>query len=310
MRKSEALARQLLLGALAQGRQVHAYLLTGSAEAALERLAAEFAAAALAVADVEAHPDYRVVRPQGAAIKIDQIRELQRDVALRPLNGRQKVYVVAGADKCTEEAANAMLKLLEEPPAYAVILLTSTRPSALLDTVRSRCQEVPVRLAPPELAEQLAAEGIAEGLATTVAFLAAGDEARARELATSPEAAALRDKVSQLALAVAAGGPLAAFRAAAELEGYRKEGADLQLALTILAGIYRDALLLAAGVPGLGLLPDQAEVARMLAVRGGGWLLQAVSAIEAAKDQIQRRANLRLCLDVLCLGLAGEGSLS
>lgn len=94
------------------------------------------------------HPDVRIVSPDGLSVKIDQIRELKREMSLRPRrDGGFRVTIIEGAEKMTVEAQNSFLKLLEEPPERAVFILVCQNPSGLLPTVRSRCQMVRVRAA-------------------------------------------------------------------------------------------------------------------------------------------------------------------
>lgn len=88
------------------------------------------------------HPDVRIIEPDGQFIKIDQIRELQRDAGYKPFEGKRKVYIIDHAEAMRPEAANALLKTLEEPSADSLIILVTANVYALLPTVISRCQFV------------------------------------------------------------------------------------------------------------------------------------------------------------------------
>ncbi|MCK5217982.1 DNA polymerase III subunit delta' [bacterium] len=89
------------------------------------------------------HPDVRIIEPEGQFLKIDQIREqLQRDAILKPMEGSIKLYILDSAEKLTLEAANSLLKLLEEPPPAVILVLITIQPFVLLETIRSRCQTV------------------------------------------------------------------------------------------------------------------------------------------------------------------------
>ena len=119
------------------------------------------------------HPDLSRTAPppDKAEITVEQIRSLRADAYVRPNEGRRKVYVIDPADAMNPAAQNALLKVLEEGPAYAAFLLVSDRPGKLLDTVRSRCELLSLpredALPGPELLER------AERLA---GLLLAGDE--------------------------------------------------------------------------------------------------------------------------------------
>jgi DNA polymerase-3 subunit delta' len=88
------------------------------------------------------HPDIHILKCDDAAIKIEQIREIQQNIYLRPYQGRKKVYIINNIEKFTPDAANAFLKTLEEPPKDSVIILTANSMSGILSTVVSRCQKI------------------------------------------------------------------------------------------------------------------------------------------------------------------------
>jgi DNA polymerase III subunit delta' len=153
---------QLLQRSLARGRLGHAYLFTGDQIEALENLARSLAktlncqqpikTAGVAtdccdaclsckkIAD-ENHADVHWARPESKSrvITIDQTRELMREIQLKPTEAEFKVAVIAGADRLNSQAANAFLKTLEEPPPKSVLILLSTEPSRILETILSRC---------------------------------------------------------------------------------------------------------------------------------------------------------------------------
>lgn len=94
------------------------------------------------------HPDVRIFDDDTEALKIDQIRELQRELALSPLEGQYRVTLLANFERATTGAANALLKTLEEPAARVVLILTASDIGALLPTIVSRCQILTLRLLP------------------------------------------------------------------------------------------------------------------------------------------------------------------
>jgi len=130
------------------GRLAHAYLLTGPAGSGKRWLAVNLAALALECAPEAAlaHPDVHALQPESKSrrIVIDQIRDLEHSIQRKPLLARSKVAIIHDADRMQQQAANAFLKTLEEPPQGSLILLLSTRPKAMLETVRSRCVETPL----------------------------------------------------------------------------------------------------------------------------------------------------------------------
>ncbi len=208
-----------LSAARRQGRLGHALLLHGRAGFGKRQFATAFArlmlceakggpdvacgeCRACALLAAGSHPDLALVAPleEGKALGIDQVRELGDYFALRPHYGTAKVAILEAADSMNRPAANALLKLLEEPPLGALIMLVADRPSQLLPTVRSRCQQTALDQADPALllewlraqagagddrseienlaraaGSPLAARALAErGLSTAIAGLVAG----------------------------------------------------------------------------------------------------------------------------------------
>ena len=142
-------ARRLLAAAVAEG-PAHAYLLHGPAGVGKRAAARAFAAALLGdERRVEAgtHPDLFLLEALGEMIRIDEVRALHRDLHMRPYEAERRVYVIADAHLLNEDAADALLKDLEEPPPYAVIVLVADELGPLPATIRSRCQLVPFRRA-------------------------------------------------------------------------------------------------------------------------------------------------------------------
>ncbi len=187
-----------VLGAALDGRPAHAYLLHGPAGTGKRAAARDFAAALLAGDSESArtrvmhgtHPDLTWVAPSGAHEMLR--RDVQESVVAAashtPFESSHRVFVLERADTMNDEAANALLKTLEEPPAYVVLLLLTDNPSQVLPTISSRCQ--PVRFDPlpaEQLASKLQSRGIDPATATACARLSLGDGERALTLALSPE---------------------------------------------------------------------------------------------------------------------------
>jgi DNA polymerase III subunit delta' len=208
--------------AAALASPVHAYLFAGPPGAGKRAAARAFAAELLAegapdpddarrraLADPSPHPDLVWLAPRGAAQHlVDEVR--QRVItasAYRPFEGARRVFVIEGADAMADESQNALLKTLEEPPGFVHIILISAEPELLLETVRSRCQEVRFRALDAEtVAAGLASHGLGvdDAERRAAARLAAGDPRRA-EFLVSEEGRELRAVATECVAAALAG---------------------------------------------------------------------------------------------------------
>lgn len=207
-------AKRLLQNALRKQAVSHAYLFTGPAGSGQMKTALMFAQAIFCTQSKDDacgeclecrkvqhgnHPDLTLLQPDGASIKIDQIRELQRAFSYRSEGVNPKVYIIDGADKMTVQAANSLLKFLEEPPAPAVGILISDNSRSLLPTIQSRTQRIPFHpLNPDIMLQALTSEGVPIPLARCAVSLSSGIDG-CRELLEQNWFAEMRNLVLQLA---------------------------------------------------------------------------------------------------------------
>jgi DNA polymerase III subunit delta' len=297
----QAEAKRLLGAALAEG-PAHAYLLHGPPGVGKRQAALAFAAALLgdeARVAHGTHPDLYLLEPLGEMIRIDEIRRLRHDLHMRPYEAQHRVYVITGAHLLNEDAADALLKDLEEPPAYAVILLVADELGPLPATIRSRCQLVPFRRLSERAVQRYLLEhapALDDTTRTALARVAAGRLDRARRL-LDPDAAIRRDELLRVARAAYAEpefepadaaatllesargrGVAAKERAEADLEGVdltardaeqrvrrAQRGAEreeLLASLEALASWYRDLVVTAAGAESAVVHADRVELLR------------------------------------------------
>lgn len=93
--------------------------------------------------DSNNHPDFLQIEPENNTIKIEQIRNMQEEISVKPIASNKKVFLIVNSDCMTKESQNCLLKTLEEPPEYATIILTTSNESKLLNTIKSRCMKIP-----------------------------------------------------------------------------------------------------------------------------------------------------------------------
>jgi DNA polymerase III subunit delta' len=162
------------------------------------------------------HADLMLVRPDGLSYGVRQTRNLVLRAAGAPSGGRWQVVLFEDADRATEQAANALLKAIEEPPPRTVWLLCAPSAEEMVTTIRSRCRLVVLRTPPAAaVAEVLASrDGVDTERALAAARAAQGHIGRARRLATDPEAARRREDVLTVPSRVTGLGPALAAAAA------------------------------------------------------------------------------------------------
>jgi DNA polymerase III subunit delta' len=202
----QAEAKRLLRAALAEG-PAHAYLFHGPPGVGKRAAALAFAGQLIGEPHRVArrtHPDVYVLEPVGDQIRIDDIRELRRDLHMRPFEADRRVYLLHAAETMNEDAADALLKDLEEPPPYAVIVLVADDLGPLPETIRSRCQLVSFRrLSEKTVRDEVAARapGLSEAEQKALARVAGGRLDRVERM-LDPQAAKRREALLEVARSV------------------------------------------------------------------------------------------------------------
>jgi len=145
--------KNLLINSIKNNKVSHSYMFIGIEGIGKKIIAKEFAKMILCLDeekycnkckscvefDTNNNPDFFLIEPDGSSIKIEQIREMQRKVVENPIISNKKVYIIDNSDKMTKEAQNCLLKTLEEPPEYTVIILIGQNENSFLETIKSRC---------------------------------------------------------------------------------------------------------------------------------------------------------------------------
>lgn len=321
--RGQQMAVDLLRRAAAGGRVAHAYLFAGPPGVGKRLAALELARSLNCLAphageacgscrsclklaeDPPVHPDVMVVEPDGRVIRTEQMRQVQNEVYARPTEGRFKVVILDGVERMTPESGNRLLKVLEEPPAYACFVLLTTNVAGVLPTIVSRCQIVHFSPLPPEEVAAVLQEkaGIGPEEARLYASLSGGSVGAALAMARSPEVARRRDEALGLLLRLGEMDDADLLEQAGEWE---KEKEHLEERLDMAALWLRDALLVARGAPErLVVNADRMADVRALADRcGPSGLMAMLESLAGARDALLRNANARLVLDVLLLDLA------
>jgi DNA polymerase-3 subunit delta' len=197
--------------------------------------------------DAGGYGDVTVIRPDGQFIKIAQTREMAEEVYFRPREGRQRFFIIDEADRLREEAANSLLKTLEEPPPTSTIILLTARPDALLLTIRSRAQRLNFTALSVAEMEKYLAENYPRPAPDT-ALLARITEGRIGQATAFDLSVYCQERRALIELLelLAAGDNRHRLLKAAEYLG-KKEREDFEKELALISSLLRDLFMLAAG---------------------------------------------------------------
>lgn len=257
---------------------------------------------------VQTHPDVLIVPPDPPQmmIKVDQVRRVIETIYYRPAEARERVYIFTDS-AFMKEAANSLLKVLEEPPEFATIFLLSENPGELLPTLRSRSMVFPLAARPVEEVEAYLAEQRPEWKPqqrALVARLSEGALGRARSFDVEAYIAARADALAILNSALSEGEHTQLFKIT---ESYRAgaEGRDkTEQLLRTLYSLLRDLMFLGSGAPGLVQNTDiQGQLTKSAESADFEWIAAASDRLAEVERGMRRNLLRSLSLDGLSLAL-------
>jgi DNA polymerase-3 subunit delta' len=311
-------ALDLLQHGLAQDHLAQAYLFAGPPRIGKTSLALYLARAVNCLAERDRpcgrcsacrkighglHPDVRVMDEPGSSIKIAQIRELQMEMNLSPFEGRRRVYILCNFQQATLEAANCLLKTLEEPPPRVILILTAPQAEMLLSTIISRCQVLNLHPLPTDQVQQALEEhwGLEPRRAHVLAKLSGGRIGWAIEASEDDTLLRTREKY------------LVALEQAIRQERTDRVGLAQRLSqnpqglpevLDLWQGWWRDLLLAKSGnLQALVNIDRQQTVSNEAQHYTLNEIQSCLRSIEQAAQQIEQNVNATLAMEVLLLSM-------
>jgi DNA polymerase III subunit delta' len=320
----QAKALRLLKAAL--DNPAHAYLLAGPAGSGKAHLAREFAQA-LFCGETEFerpckncptckrvksrnHPDLHYLEPQGkVGYKEEETEGIPGEAAVSPFEAPYKVFILDRAESLNRWAANALLKVLEEPPLTVVCLLLTSQPEAVLETVSSRCRLVQLgALSERDIARTLVDRGLSERSAEELAGLSNGRLGWALQAAQDSSMADRRRQAIAAVVEVARAGLPERFTwARRAAERFAENHDTLYEELDLWAAVWRDVLRLAAGRTHAPISEEVSEAVSDLAERVHlSAAVETLKAIISAKEALEANVNARLALENMVLALPGK----
>lgn len=255
------------------------------------------------------HPDVGLVVAPKRVLRVEQMRQIEKEANFRPFEGKSRVFLIDDADKLNDASANALLKVLEEPPRTSHLILITARPAILLPTVLSRCQMIRFSpLTPEEIESHLLKNNLVDAKTARLRARAAGGSmgrALSGDLVTfTSQRKAMLKVLNALALTEDRAQLLRSAEQLNEAQ-YKEEFEDR---LDVLETLIRDAWMLSLGVESRqlvneDLLDELTEISRKLdSSRAADWILQ----IEDLREQLIVNVNRKITTDALFLVMAGD----
>ncbi len=305
-----------LQNAIRMGKVSHAYIIQGEAGSGKKLLADTFATTlqceeggiepcghcqSCKQAVSGNHPDIRRVTHEKASISVDDIRlQLNNDILVKPYSRPYKVYIIDEAEKMTEQAQNAMLKTIEEPPEYAIIILLTVNAKLLLPTILSRCILLNVRpVARGQITRLLTEQyGIASFMAEVAADFADGVPGKAIAYAQSGEFVDLKDEVIKLLKRLTSTAAEELYKKVKEWAGRKAELPDI---LSLINLWCRDVLVMkstkGAGRPVFH--EEERELIALAERMSYVSIEKCIDAIEVTRQRMSANVNLEVSLEML-----------
>lgn len=296
-------AKRFIINSLEKGRISHAYLFEGPSGIGKKTFALQYARLLLEGKEPGNSPDFCMFEPDGASFKIAQIRSMCQDILVRPY-GKRKVYLLDEADKMTIQAQNSLLKSLEEPPEYAVIILLCQNSSMLLPTVASRCELV--RFFPLSQKQvqgylveikQLSCER-----AHAIAAFSNGILSRALNLIESQEFSDFREKTERLIETVLAGNTVNIFSLTSFFESNKDSASEI---LDIITTYFRDMALIKMGCDKeFTINLDRRDFIDSVGDKfSAGQILRIIEELDNCKRRLRSNCNLAISVQAMLLNI-------
>lgn len=300
--RGQRFAKKYLSNSIKSNMISHAYMFEGPSGVGKNTMARELAATLLEMENLFNSPDYIEITPDGNSIKIAQIRKLQSDILVKPYKS-YKIYVIDEAQKMTVEAQNALLKTLEEPPKYAIIILITNNKESLLDTIKSRCEIIkftPIPLV--EVADYLTQIGVDKNRASLLANFSRGSMQKAIELSESEDFHIMRDEVQKYVETFLTGSMLDIMDIQNSIEKYKD---NITNVLDLLVNYFRDIMMVKENVDSSMIINlDRLVFIKNMSTKiTYSQLSKIIDIIEETKNKLRSNCNFNISIQVMTLNI-------
>ena len=300
--RGQRFAKKYLSNSIKSNMISHAYMFEGPRGGGKNTMARDLATTLLEMENLFNSPDYIEITPDGNSIKIAQIRKLQSDILVKPYKS-YKIYVIDEAQKMTVEAQNALLKTLEEPPKYAIIILITNNKESLLDTIKSRCEIIkftPIPLV--EVADYLTQTGVDKNRASLLANFSRGSMQKAIELSESEDFHIMRDEVQKYVETFLTGSMLDIMDIQSSIEKYKD---NITNVLDLLVNYFRDIMMVKENVDSSMIINlDRLVFIKNMSTKiTYSQLSKIIDIIEETKNKLRSNCNFNISIQVMTLNI-------
>ena len=300
--RGQRFAKKYLSNSIKSNMISHAYMFEGPSGVGKNTMARDLATTLLEMENLFNSPDYIEITPDGNSIKIAQIRKLQSDILVKPYKS-YKIYVIDEAQKMTVEAQNALLKTLEEPPKYAIIILITNNKESLLDTIKSRCEIIkftPIPLV--EVADYLTQTGVDKNRASLLANFSRGSMQKAIELSESEDFHIMRDEVQNYVETFLTGSMLDIMDIQSSIEKYKD---NITNVLDLLVNYFRDIMMVKENVDSSMIINlDRLVFIKNMSTKiTYSQLSKIIDIIEETKNKLRSNCNFNISIQVMTLNI-------
>ena len=300
--RGQRFAKKYLSNSIKSNMISHAYMFEGPSGVGKNTMARELATTLLEMENLFNSPDYIEITPDGNSIKIAQIRKLQSDILVKPYKS-YKIYVIDEAQKMTVEAQNALLKTLEEPPKYAIIILITNNKESLLDTIKSRCEIIkftPIPLV--EVADYLTQTGVDKNRASLLANFSRGSMQKAIELSESEDFHIMREEVQKYVETFLTGSMLDIMDIQSSIEKYKD---NITNVLDLLVNYFRDIMMVKENVDSSMIINlDRLVFIKNMSTKiTYSQLSKIIDIIEETKNKLRSNCNFNISIQVMTLNI-------
>ena len=300
--RGQRFAKKYLSNSIKSNMISHAYMFEGPSGVGKNTMARDLATTLLEMENLFNSPDYIEITPDGNSIKIAQIRKLQSDILVKPYKS-YKIYVIDEAQKMTVEAQNALLKTLEEPPKYAIIILITNNKESLLDTIKSRCEIIkftPIPLV--EVADYLTQTGVDKNRASLLANFSRGSMQKAIELSESEDFHIMRDQVQKYVETFLTGSMLDIMDIQSSIEKYKD---NITNVLDLLVNYFRDIMMVKENVDSSMIINlDRLVFIKNMSTKiTYSQLSKIIDIIEETKNKLRSNCNFNISIQVMTLNI-------